>query len=160
LYGAWFDAAQEADELWKNIKKMLEGSPSPGAEEWAIHDYEGFGLLHLNEFESLEAVAKIAAGIVEHGPAFAAWALHVGADSDLLDEFEEAYMGEWESGHAFAEEMVDDMGSLEEIRRSLPNHLADYVEINYDSYLDDLVSLGEISTVEKLDGGVYVFRNW
>ena len=39
------------------------GSPSPGAEEWAIHDYEGFGPLRLDEFESLENVAKVAAGI-------------------------------------------------------------------------------------------------
>ena len=37
---------------------------------------------------------------------------HVGVDSSDLDEFEDAYMGEWESGRAFAEEMLDDMGHV------------------------------------------------
>ena len=55
----------------------------------------------LDEFESFETVARIAAGIAEHGPAFAAWAAHVGVDSDQFDEFEDVYMGEWESGASF-----------------------------------------------------------
>jgi len=160
LYGAWIDAAQDEDELGRGIQEMLAHSPSPGAEEWAIHDYEGFGLLHLSEFESLAAVAKVAKGIAEHGPAFAAWAAHVGADSELLDAFEEAYMGEWEDGKEFAEQMLDDMGELEELRGKLSDHLAPYVEIDYDSYFDDLVLGGQIGTMEKLDGGIYVFRNW
>lgn len=160
LYGAWIDAAQDEDELGRAVQEMLARSPSPGAEEWAIHDYEGFGLLHLSEFESLAAVAKVAKGIVAHGPAFAAWAARVGADSELLDAFEDAYMGEWQDGKEFAEQMLDDMGELEELKSKLSDHLAPYVEIDYDSYFDDLVLGGQISTMEKLDGGIYVFRNW
>jgi antirestriction protein len=160
LCGTWIDAAQPEKELWRCIKQMLDRCPSHGAEEWMIHDYEGFGQLHLNEFESLEAVAEVAAGIVAHGPAFAAWAAHVGADSGLLDQFEDAYMGEWQSGKEFAEQMLDDMGELEKIKSKLSDHLAPYVEIDYDSYFDDLVFGGQISTMEKLDGGIYVFRNW
>ena len=160
LYGAWIDAAQDEDELGRAVQEMLARSPSPGAEEWAIHDYEGFGLLHLSEFESLAAVAKVAKGIAEHGPAFAAWAARVGADSELLDAFEDAYMGEWQDGKEFAEQMLDDMGELEELKSKLSDHLAPYVEIDYDSYFDDLVLGGQIGTMEKLDGGIYVFRNW
>ena len=160
LHGAWIDAAQDEDELGRAVLEMLAHSLSPGAEEWAIHDYEGFGLLHLSEFESLATIAKVAKGIAEHGPAFAAWAAHVGADSELLDAFEEAYMGEWQDGKEFAEQMLDDIGELEELKSKLSDHLAPYVEIDYDSYFDDLVSGGQISTMEKLDGGIYVFRNW
>ena len=159
LHGAWIDAAQDEEELERCVTEMLVRSPSPGAEEWAIHDYEGFGLLRLDEFESLETVAKVAAGIVTHGPAFAAWASHVEADYKQLEEFEEAYIGEWESGKAFAEEMIEDLGQLEEIRRDLPEHLAPYIRIDYDSYFDDLVGGGEICTMKKPDGGVYVFWN-
>ena len=50
---------------------MLAASPEPGAEEWAIHDYEGFGEMRLSEWESFERVSAIAAGIAEHGAAFA-----------------------------------------------------------------------------------------
>jgi len=159
LHGAWIDAAQDEKSLHRQVKEMLCQSPSPGAEEWAIHDYEGFGQLHLDEFESLETVAKIAAGILEHGAAFAAWAARVGTDSDRLDDFEDAYLGEWESGKAFAEEMLDNMAAFKDLTSELPDHLAPYVEINYDSYFNDLVFGGEIITMEKLDGGLYVFQN-
>lgn len=160
LHGAWIDADQDEDELARAIKEMLARSPSPGAEEWAIHDYEGFGPLRLDEFESLAAVATIAKGIDEHGPAFAAWAAHVGTDSEALDEFEDAYMGEWESAVAFAEEMLDDMGHIDEIMRNVPEHLAPYVQIDYRGFVSDLVRNGELATLEKPDGGIYVFRNW
>ena len=160
LYGAWIDADQDEDELERAIKEMLARSPNPGAEEWAIHDYEGFGPLQLDEFESLAAVARVAKGIGEHGPAFAAWAAHVGTDSEALDEFEDAYMGEWESAVAFAEEMLDDMGHIDEIMRNVPEHLAPYVQIDYRGFVSDLVRNGELATLEKPDGGIYVFRNW
>ena len=48
------------------------GSPEPLAEEWAIHDYEGFGSLRLSESESFQTVSAIAAGIAKHGGAFTA----------------------------------------------------------------------------------------
>jgi antirestriction protein len=160
LHGEWIDAAQDEEELERCVKEMLARSPSPGAEEWAIHDYEGFGLLRLDEFESLASVAKVASGIAEHGPAFAAWAAHVGADSEAIDEFEDAYMGEWESAVAFAEEMLDDMGHVEEIMRGVPAHLAAYVQIDYEGFVRDLVRNGELATLEKPDGGIYVFRDW
>ena len=160
LYGDWIDADQDENELERAIKEMLARSPIPGAEEWAIHDYEGFGPLRLDEFESLAAVARIAKGIGKHGPAFAAWAAHVGTDSEALDEFEDAYMGEWDSAVAFAEEMLDDMGHIDEIMRNVPEHLAPYVQIDFKGFVSDLVRNGELATLEKPDGGIYVFRNW
>jgi antirestriction protein len=160
LHGAWIDAAQDEDELGRCVKEMLARSPSPGAEEWAIHDYEGFGPLRLDEFESLADVAKIAKGIAQHGPAFAAWAAHVGTDPETLEAFEDAYMGEWKSAVAFAEEMLDDMGHIEEIMRGVPEHLAPYVQIDYEGFVRDLVRSGELATLETPDGGIYVFRNW
>ena len=63
----------------------------------------------------------------EHGPAFAAWATTSASTPRLLDEFEEAYMGEWESGEDFAEEMLDDMGRIEKVMRAAAGDLAPYV---------------------------------
>ena len=52
LHGEWIDAT-DADTIREAIQEMLKRSPTPGAEEWAIHDYEGFGPLRLSEFEDL-----------------------------------------------------------------------------------------------------------
>jgi antirestriction protein len=90
---------------------MLAGSPEPGAEEWAIHDYEGFGGLRLSEWESFERVSAIAAGVAEHGDAFTAW-LSYDCDRDPLDmrAFEDAYRGEWDSLHDYAEDYAESTG--------------------------------------------------
>ena len=66
LHGAWIDAAQDVQALRRCIQNMLDASPSPGAEEWAIHDYEGFEFVQLSEFESIETVSRAALGIAEH----------------------------------------------------------------------------------------------
>src|SRR5581483_3902347 len=49
LHGVWIDAAQEPDDLQLHINAMLARSTEPIAEEWAIHDFEGFNGLHLGE---------------------------------------------------------------------------------------------------------------
>jgi hypothetical protein len=55
LHGEWIDADQSADAIYEDVKRMLAASPEPGAEEWAIPDYEGFGELRLSGWESFEA---------------------------------------------------------------------------------------------------------
>lgn len=51
LYGEWIDVNQSVDEISDQIKTMLVGSSIENAEEWAIHDYEGFGAIRLGEYE-------------------------------------------------------------------------------------------------------------
>ena len=66
LHGKWLDAIDE-DKIYKNIYEMLADSPIEGSEEWAIHDYSGFGDAQLDEYESIPNVIKIAEFITEHG---------------------------------------------------------------------------------------------
>jgi antirestriction protein len=119
LYGKWIDADQSADELHEAVQRMLTASPIPGAEEWAIHDYEGFGELRIGEYESLERVAAIAAGVAEHGEAFTAW-LSYDADRDPVDTsaFEDAYRGEWDSLRACAEDYAEQTGMYDAAEKS------------------------------------------
>src|SRR5262249_45674874 len=42
LYGTWMDATLEPEELHAAVQFMLRNSDTPGAEEWAIFDYEDF----------------------------------------------------------------------------------------------------------------------
>lgn len=60
LYGAWINANQDDEDIQEAISEMLSRSTESIAEEWAIHDYEGFGPLRIDEYESIEHVAKVA----------------------------------------------------------------------------------------------------
>ncbi|HEX5183562.1 MAG TPA: antirestriction protein ArdA [Allosphingosinicella sp.] len=60
LHGRWIDVdGKDAGELWDEVAAMLAASPIAGAEEWAIHDHEGFGRM-IGESSSFEEVAIIA----------------------------------------------------------------------------------------------------
>ncbi len=55
LHGAWIDATQDVDDIQDHINKMLESSPVEDPEEYAIHDFEGFGSYRLSEYEGIES---------------------------------------------------------------------------------------------------------
>ncbi len=58
LHGRWIDADQDADAIHADIAQMLAESPTDkSAEEWAIHDYEGFHGITISEFEDIDTVA-------------------------------------------------------------------------------------------------------
>jgi antirestriction protein len=157
LHGAWLDATGDADELAAGVQAMLASSPTPGAEEWAIHDYEGFGPARLDEYESLETVTALGRGIAEHGPAFAHWAALVGTgESDEPEHFEDAYLGHFDSLEAYAEELFDDLGYTQLIDDVIPEHLQAYVRLDVEAFARDLELSGDVTSSEG-DGGVYVF---
>ena len=72
---------------------MLATAHEPDAEEWAIHDHQGSGPWQPGEHEPLGTVAQIAAGIAEHGDAYATLAAEISTDADTLDRFEDLYLG-------------------------------------------------------------------
>ncbi len=136
---------------------MLAGSPTPGAEEYAIHDYENFGPLKLGEYESIETVARFARGISEHGVAYAHWAALVDERSpEALGHFEDAYRGHFDSLVDYAAQLFDDFGYNDLIETIVPEHLRPYVRIDIEAFARDLELSGSVTTSEG-DGGVYVF---
>jgi antirestriction protein len=152
LHGRWIDANQSVDDIWSEVQAMLAASPEPGAEEWAIHDYEGFGELRLSEWESFERVSAIAAGIEEHGDSFTAW-LSYDSDQDPSDieRFEDAYRGEWNSLRDYAENLAEDIGLYDAAEKSG----SPYVTVNIDMLERDLDI--ELYVVESDHHSVYVF---
>lgn len=157
LHGAWIAADQEPEDLYGDIRSMLEASPSPRAEEWGIHDYEGFGPVRLSEYEDLDTVSRVARGIAEHGLAFAHWAAIVGVDSpDSLDRFDDAFLGHAESVKRYAEDLLDDLGYPQALESSLPDLIEPYIRIDVAGFARDLELSGDIATSEG-DGGVYIF---
>jgi antirestriction protein len=52
LHGKWIDVVQDVNAMWNEINKILASSSMGHAEEWAIHDYEGFEGLSISENEA------------------------------------------------------------------------------------------------------------
>lgn len=152
LHGEWIDADQSADELHAAVQRMLAASPEPGAEEWAIHDYEGFGEMRLSEWESFERVSAIAEGIAEYGAAFAAW-LSYDDSRDLSDvsAFEDAFRGEWDSLRAYAEDYAEQTGMYDAAEKSGSS----YVVVDIDMLERDLDI--ELYSVRSDQHTVYIF---
>lgn len=158
LLGAWIDATIGADAIYEQIQAMLARSREPAPEEWAIHDYEGFGSKQLGEFERIEEVAALAEGIGKYGPAFAAWVDYSGLDAEDWHYFEAAYLGEYPTLTAYAEQIIDDMGWQQEVDALLPQSLKPYARIDAQAMGEDLRLGGEIFVLES-DSGVYVFNS-
>jgi antirestriction protein len=150
LHGEWIDAAQDAESLHAEVQQILKQSPIPLAEEWAIHDYEGFGDIRIAEYAGLSEVSRLAKLIEEHGEAFTAYAAYVGSDTATEDSFLDAYCGHWESEQAYAEHLFDEL-YLHEI----PEHVRHYID--YEAFSRDLFLDGYFSTLSS-DYGVHVFH--
>lgn len=155
MFGEWIDATQEPEAMWEQITGMLGRSPIPGAEEHAIHDFDNFGPVQLSEFESIDTVAKIGQGAMEHGRAFLHWVAYIGtSDPDGIDRFEDHYLGQYDSYRELGEELA----GAEEIDRLIEEHLPEfiqpYVQVDYEAFGSDMAS--GCHTAED-DGAIYVF---
>jgi antirestriction protein len=150
LHGEWIDPAQDLEDLYNEIQAMLAASPVQGAEEWAIHDYEGFTPLNLGEHPPLDQVREIALLIEEHGPAYAAYADYVGSGPASEDGFKDTYQGTWGSFAAYAKDYINSVEGLDKI----PEDLRRYFD--YEAYARDLDSSGDCYSIFCAEG-VYVF---
>jgi antirestriction protein len=154
LYGRWIEASYGADEIREEIEDMLANSPEPIAEDWAIHDYEGFEGLQIDEYDSLDAIAEAAELIDSHGPKAAQVIAYYGGLDDLdeaRDALLERYAGSATSLEDWAAEELDEIGLLEQV----PEQLRSYID--FKSYGRDMELGGEIITF-RVDGELHVFR--
>lgn len=157
LHGRWIDANQTPADIHAEIASMLKVSPERFAEEWAVHDYEGFGEIHLSEWPEIERVAELARLIDDHGDAFTVWyqtqdAQHF-AINELSEKFEEQWNGEHDSERAFVEDFLESTGQLS----ILPEWARNYFD--FEGYARDLRLSGDYSFVSH-EGQVYVFSNY
>ena len=136
------------------------GSYGDVAEEWRIDDFEGWGHIDINGFESLGTVARLAEGLETYGPAFGAWIEVAGvSDDEALAGFEDHYSGHFASLEEYGEDLLESIGfDLDEIR-DIPESLRPYVKMDVEAWVRDMEYGGEVQTVEAQEGGVYVFWN-
>jgi antirestriction protein len=170
LHGLWIDASQHPNDIQDEINWMLSWSSVShleSCEEWAIHDYEGFGCLHLSAYQSLETVSKIAKTIVEHGEVLAAYIAcefpnveEIEDWDELIERFQFAYVGHFESEKDFALSSVEveELFDFKALEKQFPFWSS---HIDWESVAIDLFCGDYYHTKATKEGyGIYVFRNY
>lgn len=157
LHGAWIDADQDAEQIRDEIATMMALSPTAKregwpAEEYAIHDHEGFCGLHIDEWHDLDELATLAGALADH-PEPEAVAAYVSNGYDLAD-FDEAYRGCWASVEEYAADELEGWGVL---RANSPEEQFLVRYFDFDAYARDLVLGGDIWTAPASGGEVYIF---
>lgn len=149
LRGEWFDFEDysDADELLAAIGEMLAGFDAEygtadncgvAREEWAAHDSENLpnGLYSESmDFEQVYSHIEAMSDLSEYEKeAFTDYCENNGEafSPDSIEGFRDAYNGKHESEEAFAEQLVDDLGYLNE----MPQHLQSYFD--YEKFARDL----------------------
>lgn len=148
LHGVWIDAALELEDIQEAVAKMLKASPEGFAEEYAIHDYEGFGSYRVSEYEGLESVHEVACFIEEHEELGAELLAHFSSIDEARTAIDENYAGCYESVADFAEELTEDSVQI-------PESLARYIDYNAMAY--DMEVGGDIFTIELGHREVHIF---
>lgn len=175
LHGAWIDCDdKDADDIQQEVAAMLRASPYPNvtvkhpetgenvpsAEEWAIHDHEGFGSM-VKEYSPFDDVAAIAAALGgDHAIGFR-WLV----EDHGLDVAAAAYQASnviiWEGDQwrnreqllgDYAQEFTEETGGLESVPESFKRY------IDWESMGHDWDVGGDIDTFDH-GGKIYVIGN-
>lgn len=150
LHGVWIDATDELDDIQDQIKKMLDNSPEIDAEDYAIHDYEGFQGHRLAEFESISTAHEVACFIEENEEMGGKLLSHFCGNIDEAQTALENYCGCYSSLEDYAQELTEQTGEV-------PKHLEFYID--YEKMGRDMEINGEIYTIETAYDEVHIFWN-
>lgn len=150
LHGVWIDATQDLDDIQDQINAMLAASPVEDAEEYAIHDHEGFEGCELYEYEGIQSAHDKALFIEEYGEIGARLLAHT---ADNIDEattmMKEHYRGEYQSIADYAEELTEEAIDIPE---ALKGYI-DYERMGRDIEINDLF------TIQTGSEQIHIFTN-
>lgn len=159
LHGRWIETGFGEECIRDDIQAMLAESAEPGAEEYAIHDFEGFGPVEIDEYDSIAFIAALTEVLEDVGNGFGYYFNVMGVDrtaaavEDARSDFDDAYIGLYNSVRDYAEQYLEDTGALE----SMPEELRAYFD--YDAYARDLELGGDIWAVLEPGRGYHLFHN-
>ena len=151
IFGMWLDLTTFADydEFLAVCAYLHRDEADP---EFMAQDYENFpdewyteGFMSRDEFDKIQEFAELDDDDREAFQAF----MDLKCDSDLsVDDFREAYQGEWDSEEDFARNIIEECGMLDNV----PESLKDYFD--FERYADELFRWD----YDFQDG--YVFRSY
>jgi antirestriction protein len=142
LHGKWINCFNTtADQIEEQIEAMLESSPEEDAEEWGIHDFEGFGEYKVSENEDLDNLVELVDLIEEYGEvALAVTEFEVHVDRIKL-LCEEGYIGTYTDRGDWAAEYLKDTDIL-------PDNKLVTMYFDYEAYARDTELNGDVYFVE------------
>mgnify|MGYP000630975363 FL=1 len=147
LHGRWISVTDEA-AIWQAVQDMLAASTEPNAEEWAIHDYEGFEGAEIGEYVGFAHVVELADFIGEHGQLGAEVLNYYGGNiEDAQSRFSE-YAGAYDSLADYAQELTEQTGI------DIPESLAPYID--YKAMAHDYEQSGDF-LMFRIGGSVHIF---
>ena len=152
LHGVWIDATEDLEAIWNQINAMLKASPvEEEAEEYAIHDYEGFGSYSVGEYSGIEELHEVAC-FIEEFP-------EIGSDvlANFSDDLEQARKSLEENYCGCHQSLADYAQDLTESTSEVPKHLEFYID--YDRMGRGMEMSGDIFTIETAHDEVHVFWN-
>jgi len=151
LHGVWINATDNLDDIQEQVNQMLAESPEGFAEEYAIHDYEGFEGYSLSEYEGLKTAHEIAC-FIEECPDFGGELLNNfgGNLEEARTAAEENYCGCYKSLADFAEDLTEETSQI-------PENLAYYID--YERMGRDMELSGDIFTIETGYEENHIFWN-
>lgn len=150
LHGEWIDATQSESDIVAEIYEMLENSPIAGAEEFALHDYEGFGDIHIDEYTAIQTIVEYASFIQQHGRIGMAL-LSDYEISEAESMMDDCYQGSFDSEVDFAWQLFDECYT-----HQIPEHLRYYFDCEAfarDLFINDYCSV-------DVDGETHVFSRY
>ncbi len=179
LHGRWIDCeGKDADELGEEIAAMLRESKYPNvmvdcpdcagedcqrckgagsvasAEEFAIHDFEGFPRDSVGEYTNVNEIAALMEAIESHDDeeAFLAALSYADDLEQAASMMEDGYRGQWPRFQDYAEQFAEDVGELS----GMPEHLQRYID--WEAYARDMEH--DYTCIDAPDyGGVFVFQD-
>lgn len=150
LHGAWINACQDSEEIMEEAQAMLAASSIEDAEEWAIHDYEGFEGISLSEYAGFERVAEFASFIEEHGELGAKVYEHFSNLDDAQTALDDHYCGRYDSAADFAKETTTETTEI-------PERLAFYID--YEKMAADM-EINDIFVIQTSHSEHHVFLSF
>lgn len=151
LHGAWMDAAVEPEALAEQISALLACSPVEGAEEFAVHDYEGFAGVSIGEYTGIARVCEIACFIEEHGELGGAILSHRCGDLEAARRaIDEDYCGCYANLAEYAQQLTEETTTI-------PDNIQYYID--YERMGRDMEMSGDLYTIEIALDEVHVFWN-
>jgi len=148
LHGVWIDATLDTDDMQDQINAMLAASPVEDAEEYAIHDHEGFDGYDLGEYAGIETAHAVALFLKEYPDFGGALLNHFGDIEDAKRAAAENYCGCHQSLADYAQELTEDTTEI-------PDSLRNYID--YEAMGRDMEMSGDIFTVETGYQKVHIF---
>ena len=150
LHGVWIDATEDLETVQEQINAMLAGSPVEHAEEYALHDYEGFGSLHLSEYTGIKELLALAEFIEENPELGTELLSHFCGDIEEAQNALDNYAGRYDSLADFAQDLTEDTTEI-------PKHLEFYID--YERMARDMEMSGDVYTITGDDHQMHVFWN-